>query len=386
MDSGTQELFVGCAAGLERVLAEELRELALPGTTAELTSGGARLETPPGLATLARLNLELGVAEQVRLRLGRFACPDLATLAREAAALPWAEVLTPASPLRLRAFSTGSRLSAARAMEAQVHAALVEALGDSPPRASAGDAGAVAVSVRVVDDEALVSVDTSGAPLHARGYRGDFRGTAAMAPLRPDLARALLRVSGWDREATLVDPFVGQGTILIEAALLARKRAPGLGRRFAFESFPGGAAARDAAERDARARERSPVALSLRGSDIDAQACAAAAAAAERAGVRADLTLEHADFDHAPALEGVLPERGALITDAPRAAFFQGRSQRRLYARFGERARALPPGWTVALASQDPRFARRTNLPLRVRLRSRDGAATVALMTPKDAG
>ncbi|MCX7807050.1 MAG: class I SAM-dependent RNA methyltransferase, partial [Deltaproteobacteria bacterium] len=79
-----------------------------------------------------------------------------------------------------------------------------------------------------------VFLDASGASLHKRGYR-QFQGAA---PLKENLAAALLRLSGWDRRAPLVDPFCGSGTIPIEAYLLARNVAPGLSKHFCIEKWP----------------------------------------------------------------------------------------------------------------------------------------------------
>src|SRR5262249_41931043 len=143
--------------------------------------------------------------------------------------------------------------------------------------------------VRFVHDVATVSVDSSGALLHMRGYRQAL----AKAPLRETLAAATLLGAGWNGTTPLTDPMCGSGTIAIEAARIARKVAPGRDRSFAFLNWPEIDKDRWRALLDeARAGElaRSPV--RIQGSDRDAGAITAARANAERAGVADDLELE----------------------------------------------------------------------------------------------
>jgi putative N6-adenine-specific DNA methylase len=169
----------------------------------------------------------------------------------------------------------------------------------------------VHVFVHLVHDVATVYLDLAGEPLHRRGYRDP----SAEAPLRETLAAALVRYSGWDRESPLVDPLCGSGTLVVEAALLAKNVAPGLSRkRFGFErwvSFGPAEAARmnelRAAARDAERRTLPPIF----GSDASAQAIEAARASARRARVEVELrAVSLADL--------VLPDApGTLVTNPP---------------------------------------------------------------------
>src|SRR5204863_3533173 len=122
-------------------------------------------------------------------------------------------------------------------------------------------------------------LDTSGEPLFKRGWRAD----AAEAPLRENLAAGIVMLTGWQSEQALLDPMCGGGTLLVEAAAMARGRAPGAKRRFAFEQL----AAFDAAlwervKREPHAKEASP---QLYGSDNDAKALSAARRNLAEAGV-----------------------------------------------------------------------------------------------------
>src|SRR4029078_13334486 len=121
--------------------------------------------------------------------------------------------------------------------------------------------------------------------LHRRGYRQ----AVGKAPMRETLAAATLIASGWNGHAPLIDPMCGSGTIPIEAAMLARRIAPGLRRRFAFEHWPDFESAlwRDVVtEAESLVLAASPVAI--QGSDRDAGAIEAARGNAERAGVEVD--------------------------------------------------------------------------------------------------
>ncbi len=91
------------------------------------------------------------------------------------------------------------------------------------------------VMVRVVDDQVVISIDSSGELLHRRGYRH----AVTVAPLRETLAAGILMLLGWNGTESLADPMCGSGSFLLEGALLARHQAPGLKRSFAFMHWPG---------------------------------------------------------------------------------------------------------------------------------------------------
>jgi putative N6-adenine-specific DNA methylase len=233
--------------------------------------------------------------------------------------------------------------------------------------------------VRVEHDVCTVSVDSSGALLHRRGWRQ----AVAKAPLRETLAAALLAACRWDGRVPLVDPLGGSGTIAIEAALLARGMAPGAGRAaFAMERWPllagapWQAAWAGARAEAAAARAHAGVPIVVR--DRDAGACAAARANAERAGVADDVLVE----------EGALSTtelsrwgaHGLVLTNPPYGLRVgDGGTLRGLYARLGEVVRA-GGGWEAALLVPDPRMGAATGLRLRPVLRTSNGGIPVTLV------
>jgi putative N6-adenine-specific DNA methylase len=191
--------------------------------------------------------------------------------------------------------------------------------------ATAGTADATpataGVWVRVDRDGVVVSVDSSGDALHRRGWRTD----AGRAPVRETLAAALVLWSGWNGRVPLLDPCCGAGTIAIEAALVAARRAPGRHRRFAFEAFPSfDAAAWERALAGADADVVDPPAV-IAGSDVDPAMVALTRANATRAGVTvavhtADVTSVASGCRSDPAswaARVLTGGRGVVVTNPP---------------------------------------------------------------------
>ncbi len=166
------------------------------------------------------------------------------------------------------------------------------------------------IDVSLLNDEAMITIDTSGAGLHKRGYRAK----AGEAPLKETLACALIYTSRWKKDRVLMDPMCGSGTIAIEAALMAMNMAPGLNRHFAFEKWPQFSdklwqdvlnEARDAIDYDAETR--------IYASDIDGKALALAREHAKNAGVDDKISFQKLDLADTSSKY----EYGFIITNPP---------------------------------------------------------------------
>jgi 23S rRNA G2445 N2-methylase RlmL len=280
MAADRHTFFVTCAPGVEPVLHAEVRALRLGKVERQV--GGVRFEGP--LEDAWRANLELATAVRVLLRLARFPAADGDALYAGAVEIPWERYLAPEGTLAVQAQSSASALDHTLFLEQRVKDAIVDRL-----RARRGTRPSVdrddpdlAVHVHVFSDRVTLSLDSSGAPLHRRGWRVH----QGRAPLAETLAAAVLRHSGWDGNAPLLDPFAGSGTILVEAAWQALGLAPGHRRTFGFERWPGHDARRFAALRAERSRptrtRRRPV---LRGLDLDPERVEEARANCVAAGV-----------------------------------------------------------------------------------------------------
>jgi putative N6-adenine-specific DNA methylase len=220
-----------------------------------------------------------------------------------------------------------------------------------------------------------VSADSSGALLHRRGYRQAI----AKAPLRETLAAAMLIGSDWPGSASLIDPMCGSGTIPIEAALMARRIAPGLNRPFAFQQWPGfDAEAWERMVTQARDQQLPASPVDLRGSDRDAGAVEAARANAERAGVGADLAIEQLPVSAMSPAKG----NGWIVTNPPYGVRVgEAASVRDLYAALGNVLRARFAGWTVGVLSPDEQLERQMGFALRERFATVNGGIPVRLVT-----
>jgi putative N6-adenine-specific DNA methylase len=299
-----------CAAaasfGLESVVRTEIEEMGIRGTRVE----DRRVLFEAGAEDIARCNIRLRSADRVLIVLADFPAPDFDSLYQGVRAVPWRDVLAPFPAVQVDARSADSKLTAIPSLQSVAKKAIVDAMSRSPSRMpETGPRYDVQLSIR--KDRATVCLDTTGPGLHKRGYR---RHTGE-APLRENLAAALVLLSRWDHSRPFADPVCGSGTIAIEAALQAANIAPGILRRFAAEDWPlfPGSSWTDERASAREAQVRPAMASALEASDRDPAMVRAAAANAAAAGV-ADLI----SFRAAP-LESFSPksELGCLVCNPP---------------------------------------------------------------------
>jgi 23S rRNA G2445 N2-methylase RlmL len=301
--------FATAAKGTEPLLRDELNELGVPRVRAD--RGGVHFGA--ALEDAYRACLWSRIAQRVLEPVIEFACADEDELYAGVRGFDWRRVLDARRTLAIRAACRSSRLTHTQYVAQRSKDAIVDQLRERLGARPSVDKHSpdVQLFVHLVKDRATVYLDYSGDSLHEHG----FRKQQGAAPIKETLAAALVRYSGWDRASPLVDPMCGSGTLLLEGALWAARRAPGLSRQdFGFErwaDFDADSAKLLAGLRaEARGSAR-PLDFSLFGSDTDARALEAARANAELAGVRINLRL-------AP-LSGAVPsaERGGLVTNPP---------------------------------------------------------------------
>jgi putative N6-adenine-specific DNA methylase len=381
----TVAAFAIAAPGLEQTVAAELGRL---GIRAIIQPGGVAWGGT--LESVARANLWLRTASRVIVRVAEFHARSFPELERRARTLPWERFVPRGGAVRFRVTSRKSRLYHTGAIAerlgeaaARIGAVPAPAPSQASARADAGEkdaddeTGAQLFVARVIRDICTVSVDSSGALLHRRGYRQ----AVTKAPLRETIAAAMLLGSEWPGTVPLVDPMCGSGTIPVEAALIARRIAPGVSRRFAFQRWPEFDAsmwARLLSESREQELPRAPAAI--RGSDRDAGAIAAAVANAERAAVGADVELDRRPLS---AVEPpVASEPGWLVTNPPYGVrVADAGALRDLYAALGNILRARFVAWTVALLSPGRPLEAQVGLKLRERFATLNGGIPVRLMT-----
>lgn len=342
-------LFAACAPGLEPLLAEEV--LAL-GATSAIVPGGIEFEGD--LAQIYRANLELGLALFVLARVATFRATKFPELVRKIEAVDFSPWIGRNQNMGMRVRARASRLYHTGAIEERVRNGLGASLGRPPLPLAENESGPL-LHVRMDADECTLSVDTSGESLHRRGYRQ----ATAKAPFREDLARALIRLSGWNRKSIFADPLTGSGTLPIEAALLARDLPPGANRRFAFMNSPNfNSTLFETIRKQSLARSVPHLPFSILGSDRDPGAIRAATENATRAGVENDLRLDCAPLSTAPFQSHTKEPDGALILNPPWGQRIgETNDLRALYQTIGKLIRALPPRWHAAVATSDPKLA-----------------------------
>lgn len=284
-----------------------------------------------GAAEMARANLRLRTGERVLLSLGRFPARSFDELFEGVKALPLGDYIPKNGAFPVKGSCLNSQLHSVPDCQKIIKKAAAEALGRKYRCSWLPEDGALyQMQFAIVKDEAEVFLDTSGAPLFKRGYRPGH----VAAPLRETLAAAMVGFARYRGRGVLCDPFCGSGTIAIEAALIARNRAPGLLRTFSAQKWDGADRRvwREEAER-ARALEYSG-AYQIFASDIDPKAVALSRENAKRAGVYDDIRFAVAD-----ARAFTPPtEHGIVVTNPPYGERMLERQQaEELYAAFGAR-------------------------------------------------
>ena len=336
----TERLFVGTTPGLEGALATEARGLGAQVTPVE---GGVELEGPLGLHQEA--NLRLRIASRVLLRVGHFQAPDARALEQGLRAVTLKPFWNGRGALEVTVNSHRSRLSSAGQIQA-----LARKAWKLPPSGRPFPE-APELSIRLVDNACDVSVDTSGELLHRRGYRQEV----SMAPLRETLAAGVLRLAGYSGDAPLWDPMCGSGTLPIEAAWIAMRRAPGRDRAFAFQKWPSFDRAAWKAKVDAaKGEERERPTCPIWATDIHAGALGTARRNGRRAGVGEALKLERQDAASISPLPGM--PLGLVVANLPYGKRVGEKlDPAQLTRALGEALRQGFTGWRAALLSNDRR-------------------------------
>jgi putative N6-adenine-specific DNA methylase len=365
--------FATCAKGTEGALRRELAALRLKAVRGE--RGGVSFEGP--LEAGMRACLHARTAMRVLLELARFPAGSPEALYEGARAVDWEPWLNVRTTLAVEASVGSSAITHSGYAALKVKDAAVDALRarlGARPDVDAKDPD-VRIVLHLARDEATLSLDLAGAPLHRRGYRA----VTTEAPLKETLAAAMLLLGGADPEAPFVDPLAGSGTLAIEHALRARRLAPGLSRAFGFQRWPayrgGPQSAWDRMKEEARALAlpRAPAPILAR--DLHPKAVLAARRNVEAAGLAGDVVVEQGDA------RDLLP-RGAAGTIAanppygerlmgggdepsPGEARVQEKKLSGFYRGLAEML-ARHSGWTALLLSGNPLLPRA--IPLRAEI------------------
>jgi len=217
--------------GLEAVVKREIINLGFENVKAE----NALITFDGDLSSIPKANLWLRSADRILLKMGEFKALTFDELFEKTKALPWEKWITQDGKFTVTGKSVKSKLFSVSDCQAIVKKAVVEKLKTKYNVDWFPETGPeYTIQVSLLNDIATLTIDTSGDGLHKRGYREK----SVQAPIKETLAAALIMLSYWRKDRTLLDVFCGSGTIPIEAALIGKNIAPGLNRKFASENWP----------------------------------------------------------------------------------------------------------------------------------------------------
>ena len=313
-------LFLPCAAGVEPLLADEVRAIltaaGAPRAAESVRAERGGVSLIGSAATAMRLNLESRLAQRVLWQVAEGGYRDERDLYELACSVRWSDWITPRQTLRVDTTAVRSPLQSLHFASLRIKDAVCDVMREDSGERPNVDPHRPDLSLvlHLHEDHATILVDLSGEALFKRGWR-EAKGEA---PLKETLAAAMLAAAGWHgrpEDGALLDPCCGAGTIAIEAAQIACGIAPGLQRSFAFERlqpFRLEAPAWQAMKAEARARVHAP-AVPVFAGDVSFRMTDFATRNAERAGVA------HAiEFKTMDALQRPCPaERGVLVLNPP---------------------------------------------------------------------
>ena len=228
----TFDLLATAASGLEALVGKELREM---GIECQVENGRARFKGT--METIAKTNLWLRTADRVKIVVGEFKATTFEELFQQVKALPWEDYLPLDAAFPVAGKSIKSKLFSVSDCQAITKKAIVNRLREyyhRPSHVPLAETGALfQLEVALLKNHVMITLDTTGPSLFKRGYRVDKGG----APLKENMAAALVMLTNWRKDRPFIDPVCGSGTLCIEAALIGHNIAPGFNRSFACEDW-----------------------------------------------------------------------------------------------------------------------------------------------------
>ena len=337
----TVELIAPCHFGLEAVLKREILDLGYEIVKVE----DGRVTFRTDLEGIARSNIFLRTAERILLKIGSFKAYTFDDLFEGTKKLPWEDYIPENGRFWVKKASTAkSKLFSAPDIQSIVKKAMVDRMKSKYKVSWFNEDGDdYPVRVFILKDQVTISLDTTGTPLHKRGYRK----LVSEAPIRETLAAALLMLTPWHKDRILVDPFCGSGTFLIEAAMMGLNMAPGMNRSFESEHWSNFLPKKvwyDAID-EANDMIDHDVKMNIQGYDLDNEMVKCAMENARAAGVDA-----HIHFQQRDVKDLRHPKKyGFIITNPPYGERLEDREDLpELYKTIGESFRRLDD-WSMFL-------------------------------------
>ena len=301
------KMVASCLFGVEGILADELKRLGALNVNCD--NGRVFFEGDENV--LADANMWLRTAERVLIVVGEFNATSFEELFNKVNSLEWEKYLKCDSAFPVTGYSISSELHSIPDCQAIIKKAIVKRLQKIYNVSWFEESGAVfKIRFSIQKNNVTVMIDTSGEGLHKRGYRAK----SLMAPIKETLAAAMCYVARIYPDTLMYDPFCGSGTVLIEAALMAKNIAPGLHRYFAAEKFNDELKSAFSLSRENALKQiRHNISFKAYGSDIDSEAVALTLENAKKAGVSDIVNAKVGKIEDFAANE----ERFLLVTNPP---------------------------------------------------------------------
>ena len=342
----TLKLIAACAFGLEAIVK---RELIAIGYVPQITQPG-RVEFPGTWEAVCRANLWLRTADRVLIEVQKFDAPDFDALFDTVKEFDWSRFIPSDAAFPVIGRTRLSQLTSVPAVQRSVKRALVESLMHFHGVNELPETGATyKLEIALLNDVATLTIDTTGPSLHKRGYRK----LVAEAPLKETLAAALVKLSVWNPERPLIDPFCGSGTIPIEAALIGMNVAPGMYRRFAASDWETIESQlwHDAVQ-EANDLKRRDLKLQITGTDRDKEVLSLARYHSNQAGVADQVHFQNKSFGDLSSKR----KYGCIITNPPYGERLE--DQKRLIGLYQSIPGVMQrlPTWSLFLITNMPNF------------------------------
>lgn len=276
------KLIATAAAGLEAIVGREIRNL---GIDCQVENGRVRFHGD--IKTIIETNLWLRAADRIKIIVGEFPAPTFEELFQGVYGLDWENYLPLGAKFPIaKAKCVKSKLHnepSVQAISKKAVAKKLQKVFHRPEGVPLKENGAeFKIEVSILKDKATVMIDTTGSSLFKRGYRAEKGG----APIKENMAAAIIQLSNWFPDKPLIDPTCGSGTFCIEAAMIGMNIAPGFNRDFAFEAWPWVDQSQVQKVRDeAESKANYDIDLDISGFDLDGRMVEIARKNAEEAGL-----------------------------------------------------------------------------------------------------
>jgi putative N6-adenine-specific DNA methylase len=347
-----EHFFATCPRGLEQLLADDLTVAGASNIAP--TFGGVAFSGEWPVCYSANLNSR--IATRILWRVGKGYYRTEEDIYKIALDTPWPRLFTFEETLRVDVTAIKSPLQSLDFITLRIKDAVCDRMRREKGERPNIDTREPDVRVQgfLTVDQCTLYIDTSGAPLYQRGLRQK----TVEAPLKENLAAGVLRLSGWQPGAPLLDPMCGSGTFLLEAAQIAHNIAAGSRRHFGFEKLRSFDAATWQAMQQAAIAAEKPVAFAnIYGSDISPQATRAALANLDRAGLLGAVQLDNADLLDREVPERQEGETGYLVCNPPYGERLSEQDElAAFYPELGSTLKKRYAGWNCYFLSADTRL------------------------------